>query len=277
LTCLLEIAEVSRAGYYKWRKARERASHHAQQEHILKDHIMAIHRLHPYYGYLRMTVALRKEGFLVNHKRVYRLMKELGIRSVIRKKRRFFGKQQSVVFPNRLNRKFSAAALNKKWVTDVTYLPINGGFVYLSAIQDLYNNEIIAYHVSKRNDLSLVMKTLEKACENREVVKTLIHSDQGFQYTSRQYSKKLEQLGMVGSHSRKGNCLDNACIESFFSHLKSEMLLLQCPETLDELYRAIDQYITFYNHECSQKRLGDRSPVEYREAIAAINTRALFT
>jgi transposase InsO family protein len=269
LTCLLEIAEVSRAGYYKWRKARERASHHAQQEHILKDHIMAIHRLHPYYGYLRMTVALRKEGFLVNHKRVYRLMKELGIRSVIRKKRRFFGKQQSVVFPNRLNRKFSAAALNKKWVTDVTYLPINGGFVYLSAIQDLYNNEIIAYHVSKRNDLSLVMKTLEKACENREVVKTLIHSDQGFQYTSRQYSKKLEQLGMVGSHSRKGNCLDNACIESFFSHLKSEMLLLQCPETLDELYRAIDQYITFYNHERSQKRLGDRSPVEYREAIAA--------
>jgi putative transposase len=147
---------------------------------------MAIHRLHPYYGYLRMTVALRKEGFLVNHKRVYRLMKELGIRSVIRKKRRFFGKQQSVVFPNRLNRKFSAAALNKKWVTDVTYLPINGGFVYLSAIQDLYNNEIIAYHVSKRNDLSLVMKKLEKACENREVVKTLIHY-QGFQYTSRQY------------------------------------------------------------------------------------------
>ncbi|MBA4493924.1 IS3 family transposase [Paenactinomyces guangxiensis] len=154
-------------------------------------------------------------------------------------------------------------------MTDVTYLPIHGGFVYLSAIQDLYNNEIIAYHVSKRNDLSLVMKTLEKACENREVVKTLIHSDQGFQYTSRQYSKKLEQLGMVGSHSRKGNCLDNACIESFFSHLKSEMLSLQCPETLDELHRAIDQYITFYNHERSQKRLGDRSPVEYREAIAA--------
>jgi putative transposase len=93
LAHLLEIAKVSRAGYYKWRMTRERAHRHAQQEHILKDHIMAIHRLRPYYGYLRMTVALRKEGFLVNHKRVYRLMKLLGIRSVIRKKRRFFGKQ----------------------------------------------------------------------------------------------------------------------------------------------------------------------------------------
>jgi putative transposase len=269
LAHLLEIAKVSRAGYYKWRKTRERAHRHAQQEHILKDHIMAIHRLRPFYGYLRMTVALRKEGFLVNHKRVYRLMKLLGIRSVIRKKRRFFGKQQSVVFPNRLDRKFSAVALNEKWVTDITYLPVNGGFVYLSAIQDLYNNEIIAYHVSKRNDLSLVMKTLEKACENREGVGILIHSDQGYQYTSRQYSKKLEQLGMVGSHSRKANCLDNACIESFFSHLKSEMLLPQWPDTLDELYRALDQYIMFYNHERSQKRLGDRSPVEYRQTIAA--------
>jgi transposase InsO family protein len=95
-------------------------------------------------------------------------------------------------------------------------------------------HKIIAYHVSKRNDLSLVMKnTGEKACENREVVRTLIHSDQGYQYTSRQYNKKLEQLGMVGSHLGKGNSLDNACIESFFSHLKSEMLLLQCPETLE--------------------------------------------
>lgn len=269
LAWLLEIADVSRAGYYKWRKARERAHGHAQQEHVLKEHIMAIHRLRPYYGYLRMTVALRKEGFHINHKRVYRLMKELGIRSVIRKKRRFFGKQPSIVYPNRLNRNFSATALNEKWVTDITYLPFNGGFVYLSAIQDLYNNEILAFHVSKHNDLSLVLHTLEKACKNRDVTGILIHSDQGHQYTSRQYHKKLEHLGMVGSHSRKGNCLDNACIESFFSHLKSEMSFLHAPKTLDELHRTLDQYITFYNYERSQKRLGDRSPVEYRESIAA--------
>lgn len=269
LSWLLEIAEVSRAGFYKWRKARERAYGHAQQEHVLKEHIMTIHRLRPYYGYLRMTVALRKEGFHINHKRVYRLMKELGIRSVIRKKRRFYGKQASIVYPNRLNRKFSATALNEKWVTDITYLPFNGGFVYLSVIQDLYNNEILAYHVSERNDLSLVLNTLEKACKNRDVTGTLIHSDQGYQYTSKQYQMKLEQLGMIGSHSRKGNCLDNACIESFFSHLKSEISFVYAPKTLNELLRILDQYITFYNHERSQKRLGDRSPVEYREAIAA--------
>jgi putative transposase len=144
------------------------------------------HHLRPYFGSLRMTVVLRREGFHIHHKRVDRLMKELGIRSVIRKKRRFFGKQASIVIQT------IWTVMNGKWVKDITYLPFNISFVYLSAIQDLYNNEIIAYHVSEQNDLPLVMKTLEKASKNREVTDTLIYSDQGHQYTS---SKKLEIVG----------------------------------------------------------------------------------
>ena len=144
LSWLLELAQVSRAGYYKWRISRVNSQKRIESEQHVKEHMMAIHRLHPYYGYLRMTTALRKEGMYVNHKRVYRLMKELNIRSEIRKKRRFFGKQASVVQPNRLERNFHADTPKTKLVTDITYLAVGEKYYYLSAVQDLFNNEIVA-------------------------------------------------------------------------------------------------------------------------------------
>jgi putative transposase len=266
---LLEIAGVSRQGYHKWRKQSERIPKRQTLDQDVKAHIIAIHKLHPYYGYLRITVALRKEGLCINHKRVYRLMKELGIRSTIRKKRRFFRKEASIVHPNRLARDFKATAPNQKWVTDITYLRIGGRFLFLSAVQDLYNNEIIVVHISERNDVKLVMDTLDKAKKKRDVAGTLIHSDQGFQYTSSTYNKRLEQWGMVGSHSRKGNCLDNACIESFFSHLKAEMLYTYEYTSDEAFYQAIDEYVYFYNQARFQKRLGHLSPIQYREMMAS--------
>jgi putative transposase len=269
LSWLLCIAKVSRAGYYKWRKSSEATVRRREEEVNLKEHILSIHRVHPYYGYLRMTVALRKEGLHINHKRVYRLMKELGIRSVIRKKRRFFGKQASVVNPDRLERQFHAEAPLKKLVTDITYLRVGERFFYLSAVQDLFNNEIVAWQLSPQNDLSLVMRTIEILCKGREMKGSLLHSDQGFQYTSRHYNKRLDEYGILGSHSRRGNCLDNACIESFFSHLKTEMIYRCSPKSLEELNQAVEKYITFYNQSRFQKKLGDRSPIEYRETIAA--------
>lgn len=269
LTWLLQIASVSKAGYYKWKKARERVKQRAIKEQELQQHILAIHRVRPYYGYYRVAKALRKEGIIVNHKRVYRMMKDLQIQSTIRKKRKYFGRKPSVLFPNRLDRKFRADARNQKWVTDITYLPFRDGFVYLSVIQDLFNNEIISYHVSTKNDLHLVLETLQKACKDKDLTGTLIHSDQGFQYTSKQYHQKLLEAGLLGSHSRRGNCLDNAAMESFFSHLKSEMPNTQLFHTLEELIHSVDEYITFYNYERFQKKLGDRSPIEYRIAIAA--------
>ncbi|MCE0453786.1 IS3 family transposase [Brevibacillus sp. AF8] len=269
LSWLLSFAKVSRAGYYKWRKSRETSVRRSEKEVDLKEHILSIHRLHPYYGYLRMTVALRKEGLQINHKRVYRLMKELGIRSVIRKKRRFFGRQASVVNPDRLERQFKAEAPLKKLVTDITYLRIGERFFYLSAVQDLFNNEIVAWHVSSQNDLSLVMSTVDSLCKGREMNGSVLHSDQGFQYTSRHYNKRLDEYGVLGSHSRRGNCLDNACIESFFSHLKTEMMYRCSAKSFEELNQSVETYIAFYNQSRFQKKLGDRSPIEYRKAIAA--------
>lgn len=270
LCWLLDIAEVSRQGYCKWAK-QLRGSHtrKRQDDEELKEHIVAIHKLRPFYGYQRMTVALRLEGFHINHKRTYRLMKELSIQSVIRRKRKFFGTQASVVHPNRLSRNFRSEAPNKKWATDITYLPVGGGFNYLSVIQDLYDNQIVAYQISERNDLKLVFDTIELASKKVDVTGIIIHSDQGFQYTSTSYNKRLEQLGMFGSHSRKGNCLDNACIESFFSHLKSEMLYISEYSSVEDLYQAIDDYIQFYNNVRFQKRLGHLSPVQYRLKMAA--------
>lgn len=230
---------------------------------------MAIHRVHPYFGYLRMTTALRREGFQVNHKRVYRLMKNLGIRSVIRKKRRFFGKAVSVVHPNRLDRQFKADTPLSKLVTDITYIRVGERFVYLSVIQDLFNNEIVSWHLSERNDLALVTKTIDLLVQRADLSGALLHSDQGFQYTSKPFNNKLTRLGIVGSHSKRGNCFDNACIESFFSHLKAEKIYLTNPQTIVELEQDVSDYVSFYNHERFQKKLNDRSPVEYRHAVAA--------
>lgn len=261
LWILLRQAGLSRAGYYKWKKALPYG-----KEADLEQHIQAIHSIRPYYGYRRMTVALHREGFSINHKRVYRVMKKLGIQAVIRRKRRSFGKKGSIVFADLLGRNFISQAPGRKLVTDITYLPTLTGFIYLSAVVDLYNNEIIAHSFSKRNDLGLVFATLR---ELPQLHGAILHSDQGFQYTHKAYRQKLSSLNLHGSHSRKGNCLDNASMESVFSHLKTEAFagkeLCDAQQTMD----LLKEHIRFYNTERFQKRLGQLSPVEYREKLAA--------
>ncbi|WP_367976194.1 IS3 family transposase [Niallia sp. RD1] len=271
LSWLFQIAEVSKAGFYKWRKTHSKRAIRLNEDGLFKEHILAIHKLHPHLGYKRMTTALKREGIFINHKRVRRLMRDLGIRSVIRKKRPFYGRRGSIVFPNILNQNFYAENYYQKLVTDITYIRIgHNSFVYLSAVLDLYNNEIVAWEMSTRNDLELVQNTVIKL--NPSLIKngeTLLHSDQGFQYTTKRYQKLLEGMKIVGSHSRKGNCFDNACIESFFSHLKTEKLYLVAPKTYEETYKAVNEYIFYYNHERFQKKYNDLSPIEYREKAAA--------
>ncbi|WP_406601086.1 IS3 family transposase [Lysinibacillus louembei] len=148
-------------------------------------------------------------------------------------------------------------------------MPTKNGFLYLSAVQDLYNNEIVAWKISERNDLELVMDTLQELTAKRNVYRSILHSDQGFQYTSIKYHQTVEQLGMIGSHSRKGNYHDNACIESFFSHFKSECLYLLHDYSEEAVRQAVEQYIYFYNYQRFQKRLNHLAPIEYRHQMAA--------
>lgn len=259
---LLDFSGLSKSGYYKWKKSIALED----RDQDIVGHIKAIHSLRPFYGYRRMTAALRREGFAINHKRVHRLMRILGLQSIIRKKRRYFGKSGSIVFPNLLGRDFNAFFPGGKLATDITYLPTTDGFLYLSAVQDLCNNEIVAHSISPRNDLELVFSTLDKLPAMPGAV---LHSDQGFQYTHKSYQERLSRLQFQGSHSRKGNCLDNACVESFFSHLKTEAFAGHSLMNRDKTIELIEKHIRFYNTERFQKKLGQLSPVEYREKLAA--------
>lgn len=269
LNWLLKIGEVSRAGYYKWRKTQSKRSMRVERNLLIKEHIIAIHKVHPYYGYKRMTRALSREGIVVNHKRVRRLMRELGIKSVIRKKRPFYGRRGSVMFKNVLNREFYAETVNQKLVTDITYVRIGDTFAYLSTVLDLFNNEIVAWEFSERNDLELVINTLNQLKDKSFGKDALLHSDQGFQYTTKAYEKQLKDLGIQGSHSRRGNCHDNACIECFFSHLKTEKLYLVRPKTAEQAHQAIKEFIEFYNNDRFQEKFNGLSPIEYREKAVA--------
>ncbi|MCM3791624.1 IS3 family transposase [Domibacillus indicus] len=267
ITLLCEIAGVSRSGYYKWIKNRQTPSKKQVEDQSLQEKIMEVFsQYRGIFGYRRMTVWLRKTiKKPINHKRIYRLMKELGIQARIRKKRIFHGKREvCVVSKNYLNRGFQAARPNEKWVTDVTILPFNKQRLYLSVIYDLYNNEVVSYKISRVNNLQLVLDTLDAACKKRPVKDILLHSDQGVQYTSRAYHHALKTYGMKASMSRKGNCLDNACIESFFGHLKAECFYLLTFNNIFEIEQAIHKYIEFYNTSRCQKKLHNLSPVEYR-------------
>lgn len=196
-------------------------------------------------------------------------MSELNIQSIIRKKRRFFKGNYSNVFPNVLNREFKDRQQNETLITDITYLRFQEEFRYLSVVQDVYNNEVVSWKISTRNDNELVLDTIEKLAQKRDVCGTILHSDQGFQYISHAYNKRLSDLGIIGSHSRKGNYHDNACIKSFFYHFKSEMLYLNHFKTEEDLIQAIEEYIYFYNYKRFQKRLNHRAPIEYRISMAA--------
>lgn len=223
------------------------------------------------YGYRRMTLNInRRFNQSYNHKRIYRLMKISRIQSVIRRKKTPYKRSipQHVV-ENVLNREFTAEKPNKKWVTDVTEFKYgNSKKAYLSAILDLYDGSIVSYILGHSNNNFLVFKTLEQAIEKLDGDHPLIHSDRGFQYTSKKFKRMIEKAGMTQSMSRVGKCIDNGPMESFWGTLKCEKYYLHKYETFEELFNAVNQYIHFYNYDRYQKRLNGLSPMEYRAKAA---------
>ncbi|AUR51429.1 IS3 family transposase [Aquella oligotrophica] len=216
------------------------------------------------YGYRRIRDTLTsKQGMVISYKKVLRLMRKLGLKSRIRKKRNFFG-NENLLAANILNRKFQSNLPNRKLVTDITYLKVRGVNYYLSVIYDLFNNEVKSYELSKYNDNPLVIETIKRAFPSMSNDQLILHSDQGSQYTSIAYTSLLKSLGITKSMSRRGNCLDNACIESFFGHLKSESIYLEQISTYEELKLLIDEYIYFYNNDRIQRKLRKMAPIEYR-------------
>lgn len=207
------------------------------------------------YGYRRITLWLRKhKQTVINPKAVLRLMNKLNIHSIARKRklsRKVTELETYHRYPNVLNREFTATKPNQKWVTDVTYLLTQQGWVYLSTIKDLFDGFIVSHLVGRDNSLALVLNTLKQAKQKEKVTDGLIlHSDQGHQYTSQAYQDVLTQeYNITPSMSRPANCWDNAPMETFFGHLKEEYLRQFQKPTFQQAQQLIDEYIHFYNYE----------------------------
>jgi transposase InsO family protein len=236
---------------------------YAVEKEMIKD---IFHENKGRYGYRRITVSLRNEGIILNHKTVSKLMKEVGVKCMVRiKKYKSYKGQAGKIAPYVLKRDFYANRPNQKWVTDVTEFAYSGEKLYLSPIMDLYNGEIISYTLKRSPKLDLVLDMIDSAFKKKlNTSKLTIHSDQGWHYQHNIYQKKLKQNGVEQSMSRKGNCLDNAVIENFFGLLKSELLYLQDFDSIEHLEREIRDYIDYYNHTRIKLKLNGMSPVQYR-------------
>ena len=217
-------------------------------------------------GYRRITLEVNKIGFIINHKTVLRLMRELGLRSLVRiKKYKSYKGQRGKIAPNVLQGDFKAAKPNIKWATDITEFKVFGNKLYLSPIIDLFNGEIISYELSERpnfEQVGLMLKKSFKKIPNQ--TNLILHSDQGWQYQMKQYQQLLKEKGITQSMSRRGNCLDNAVIENFFGILKSELFYLNKYISIAQLKKDIQEYIKYYNNERIKLNLNGMSPIEYR-------------
>ncbi len=223
------------------------------------------------YGYRRIQLELKNQGVRVNHKKVQRIMRKLGIKGskFMRKSRRYSSYKGNVgkIAKNLVRRRFYTDRYHQKLVTDITeFKCLNGTKLYLSPIMDLYNGEIISYGINMRPNLELVIQPLK---ETLEVVKdtpyrTTIHSDQGWHYQNRNWVKTLKENNVFQSMSRKGNCLDNSPMENFFGLLKQEMYYGETLCTYDELKNKIETYINYYNTKRIKQKLAGMSPVECR-------------
>lgn len=263
LADLLHAAQLPRSTFYYQAKALAMPDRHKE----IKAKIQAVYAEHRgWYGYRRVTAAIRRDGRLVNHKTVQRLMSGMGLKSRVRaKKYRSYRGELGEAAPNSLNREFTASQANQKWVTDVTEFNVAGKKLYLSPVMDLYNGEIVAYETSHRPGFSLVMNMLKKAARKcRGMDGPQLHSDQGWHYRMQPYRAALARYGMKQSMSRKGNCFDNAAMESFFATLKAEYFHLSEFEDVEQLNAGLKSYIDYYNRHRIKMKLGGMSPVEYR-------------
>jgi len=244
--------DVSRAGYYKWKKD-------VKPEAELENERIAVwvrgydEQFNHTLGYRRMTGFMnRLNGTDYREKRIYRIMRKLGIHSVIRpKKKKYQRVEPQTIAENVLKREFNAKRPNERWVTDVTEFKWYEGHkirkLYLSVILDLYDRSVVNYVVSRKNNNSLVFRTYDLAIQANPEARPISHSDRGFQYTNRVFQKKLAAQGITPSMSRVGHCIDNGPTEGFWGIVKSEMYSLRHFRSRHELVQAIDEFIEYYN------------------------------
>ena len=271
---LCDKLHICRSAYYKWLK-REPSQHQKTNEQIVEWIKELYEKQNGILGYRQMTITInRLHETNYNKKRIRRLMQILHLQSVCRKKKyNYIKSTPEVTAENILNREFYANSPNEKWLTDVTefkyYVGNEKKKLYLSAILDLYDRRIVAYKIGTSNNNQLVFDTFDEAVEKNPTAHPLFHSDRGFQYTNRTFHSKLIEAGMRQSMSRVGRCIDNGPMEGYWGILKSEMYYLKKFTSKEELTKAIENYIDFYNTKRFQLKLKSMTPMEFHYAQAA--------
>ena len=259
---------MPRSTFYYYLKKMKKPDKYAEAKGRIKE---IYHKHKGRYGYRRITLELLNGGIKINHKTVQRLMKTLGLKSMVRvKKYKSYRGEVGDIAPNIINRNFKAEKPNEKWVTDMTEFSLFGAKLYLTPIPDLYNGEIISYAISDRPTFRQTVDMLEKAfAKIPDNTNLILHSDQGWQYQMKHYQAMLAKKGVMQSMSRKGNCLDNAVMENFFGLLKSELLYLQKFDSIEHFKRELIDYMDYYNHHRIKLKLNGMSPVLFRTHSSA--------
>lgn len=225
-------------------------------------------------GFRTVKMGLKEDKrIIMNHKKIIRIMKKYGLVCKIRRRNPYKAimkkTQEHRTFENLMNREFVQESPYKFFSTDITYMFYKGGLAYLSVVKDIASKEVVAWELSRHIDMHLVLNTVEYLKNNKNIrsfKNVMIHSDQGFHYTNPTYIKMIKDLGMVQSMSRKGNCIDNAPIESFFGHLKDDVDYKDC-RSFEELKALVDEYMYNYNNTRYQWELKKMTPVQYRNHL----------
>ena len=265
---MCRVLGVSESGFYAWRK-RPTCQRQREDAQLTEEIRQEFHAHRGRYGSPRLHAELRDQGRRISRKRVARLMREAEL-CAKRKRRRVLTTRQDTthpVAPNTLNRDFTASEPNKKWVSDITYIPTAQGWLYLAVILDLYSRIVVGWSMSANCDEDLVGRALDMALARRRPKAGLLHhSDRGSQYTSRAYRLLLEQSGIMVSMSRKGNCWDNAAMESFFGSLKEECVGNTIYASHEEARLMLFTYLeVYYNRTRRHSTLGYVSPLVYEQ------------
>ncbi len=261
---------MSTSGYYRWLEHREEPEKDYDDYLLIKT---VFDKGKGKRGSRTIKMKMAKDGIRMNLKKIQRIMKKYGLETKTRRKNPYKMIMKKTAehrtAPNILSRDFKQIVPHKAFSTDITYLWWNHQFVYLSVIKDLATGEAVAWKTSRRLEMPLVMETIEALIRNKSIESLkdiLIHSDQGFHYTNPLYIQKLKDLKMIQSMSRKGNCIDNSPIESFFGHLKDDLDYKNC-KTFEELSFCVDEYMGYYNNERQQWERKKMTPVEYRNHL----------
>ncbi|MEX0052934.1 IS3 family transposase [Clostridium butyricum] len=276
ISMLCDIAGVSRSGYYRWIKAEDVRWEKENKDRESSDLILKAYNQRGYSKGARgiyMCMIHWKEPVIMNLKKIRRLMNKYGLVCPIRKanpyRRMAKAMKTSNVAKNILNREFTEHGPRKVLLTDITYIPYNSTFCYLSTILDAYTKQILSYVLSDSLEVDFVLDTVNKLVENYGIelsTETLIHSDQGCHYTSTSFIQVVRDSKLRQSMSRKANCWDNAPQESFFGHMKDEIDISECKK-YREVKAVIDDWIDYYNNERYQWQLAKLSPNEYYQYI----------